>query len=490
MSRRLIGVFAVRVEPPVSATPLRPSRLLCWLSVVSDASAELRPESRTQSGLPPHDVGAEEAIVAALLLDGGVLDELRLLVRPEDFFREQNAWCYEAALAIAKRGDAITIPTLAHELDRADRLDAAGGEPFLADLTARHFTAIGVEAHAKIVARDAVYRRMIDAAGKIAQAAYRGGPEMDEVTADAMRTLEAASEHSSGSGVIDMVTALDRMHAGENAHAVSTGYPSLDAILGGLRMGQLTIVGARTDHGKTGLVSGMALRQATAGVPLLYVPLEDSRDEVLAKMADAVTGRSVDYAEKVGWGSQSMEQWSQNLDDLFMLPIFWPDDGKTPRGIDELQSRIAIAHRKHKVQVVYIDHIDALPVTRHRGGQGDASAMADTMRGLKALALRLDVHIVIASQVNREADKHGGVPFMWELKESGSKEQQVQNVLMLDLSPNVFQGRQELDVFVAKVKGFPRGRRVVHKEHPALYLEVTSGAVRDQQWSGYGLTAD
>ena len=43
----------------------------------------------------------------------------------------------------------------------------------------------GVEAHARIVARDALYRRLIQAAGQIAALAYEGGP-------DASRVLSAA----------------------------------------------------------------------------------------------------------------------------------------------------------------------------------------------------------------------------------------------------------------------------------------------------------
>ena len=60
--------------------------------------------------------------------------------------------------ALAERGESITLPTVAHELDRASRLDAAGGESYLAEIAGKYFTAIGVEAHARIIARDALYR--------------------------------------------------------------------------------------------------------------------------------------------------------------------------------------------------------------------------------------------------------------------------------------------------------------------------------------------
>ena len=171
-------------------------------ALVTGRPAQLRPDSSPPAGgLPPHDVAAEEAVIAALLLDATEsYPRVLPLLQPRDFFREQNGWCYDACLALADRGEAITIPTLAHELERAGRLDAMGGEPYLAELVGRHFSAVGVEAHARIVARDALYRRLIQAAGQIAQTAYEGGPDAGRVISAAealllgIRSTEAAGE--------------------------------------------------------------------------------------------------------------------------------------------------------------------------------------------------------------------------------------------------------------------------------------------------------
>ena len=123
--------------------------------MVSSRPAQLRPDTRPPAGgLPPHDIAAEEAVIAALLLDEEAYPRVVAILRPEDFFREQNQWCYEACVALADRGETITHPTVSHELERAGRLDAAGGEPYLFEITGKHFTAEGVEAHARIVARD------------------------------------------------------------------------------------------------------------------------------------------------------------------------------------------------------------------------------------------------------------------------------------------------------------------------------------------------
>src|SRR6266545_3964987 len=62
-------------------------------------------------------------------------------------------------------------------LDRLPPHDIAAEESVVAALP----TVVGVEYYAQIVARDATYRRLISAAGQIAQYAYEGGPDLDAV---------------------------------------------------------------------------------------------------------------------------------------------------------------------------------------------------------------------------------------------------------------------------------------------------------------------
>src|SRR5690606_13796256 len=79
---------------------------------------------------------------------------------------------------VAERCEEITIPSVAHELGRTGRLDDAGGEPYLVEITGKWYTAIGVETYARIVANMAAHRRMITLAGQLAEAAYNGS-ELD-----------------------------------------------------------------------------------------------------------------------------------------------------------------------------------------------------------------------------------------------------------------------------------------------------------------------
>ena len=75
--------------------------------VTTGRPAPLRPDARPAAGLPPHDVSAEEAVIAALLLDEDAFPRVLPILQPVDFFREQHGWCYEACLALSDRGEAV-----------------------------------------------------------------------------------------------------------------------------------------------------------------------------------------------------------------------------------------------------------------------------------------------------------------------------------------------------------------------------------------------
>lgn len=157
--------------------------------VIDGRPASLTRRVTRNDGLPPHDIAAEEAVIAALLLDDDALWEVDTILRPEDFSHEQNRWAYEACLSLAGLGEPILITTLCHELDRRGLLDAAGGEAYYADILGKFFTAVGVSAHARIVARDAFYRRFIQFAGSLAQMAYEGGNDPQQLVDYARQSL-------------------------------------------------------------------------------------------------------------------------------------------------------------------------------------------------------------------------------------------------------------------------------------------------------------
>ncbi len=131
--------------------------------------------------LPPHNIEAEEAVLGSLLLLGvGSPDDYTLIRRvlsylmPSDFFREKNAWIYQAMLDVIKSGSKIDKIIVAHRLNQQGNLDAIGGPAYFYHLDGAVATSYHIEYYANIVRDCANRRRQITEAGRMAAQAYNG----------------------------------------------------------------------------------------------------------------------------------------------------------------------------------------------------------------------------------------------------------------------------------------------------------------------------
>ena len=75
--------------------------------------------------------------------DYAIVSELSKIVSPSDFYREQNAWIYDACLKAWKAGDPTTVPCIARYMLIEGTLDPAGAEPYLVEITTRFTIDIG-----------------------------------------------------------------------------------------------------------------------------------------------------------------------------------------------------------------------------------------------------------------------------------------------------------------------------------------------------------
>src|SRR3989304_948583 len=191
--------------------------------------------------LPPHDIEAEEAVIASLLVDPEAIYKVAPKLKAEDFFREKNGWAYEACRALWDRNESINQITVAHELARRGQLEEVGGAAYLSRLVTDLPTSVGVEHYAGIVQRDSTYRKLITAAGQMAQMAYQGGPEVGDVLARAEPLVAAVRQ---GETLRDFVhirellvgylesAGLATGGVAAETNAITTGFMDLDTLLG------------------------------------------------------------------------------------------------------------------------------------------------------------------------------------------------------------------------------------------------------------------
>ena len=388
--------------------------------------------------LPPHDIEAEEAVIASLLVDPDAIYKVAPKLKSEDFFREKNAWVYEACRALWDRNESLNQITVAHELSRAGRLENVGGAAYLSRLIADLPTSVGVEHYAGIVQRDASYRRLITVAGQIAGLAYQGGPDVGDVLAKA-ETLVAAVRQ--GETVRDFVHIrellqgyLDASETGAAAtaaqtRAITTGFMDLDTLLGGLKRGDLVIVAARPSLGKTSLVLNFARnaamrQQATVG----FFSLEMAAEQLVQRLLAMESG--VD-STRLAFGQHSdrdERRVSQALGSLSDLSIFFDDSAMLT--VAEMRAKARRLSLERGLDLIVVDFLQLM----HGGVRSEnrVQEVSHISRSLKQLARDLDIPVIACSQLSRAAETRAhSKPQLSDLRESGSIEQDADVVMFI-----------------------------------------------------------
>ncbi len=232
----------------------------------------------------------------------------------------------------------------------------------------------------------------------------------------------------------DTLAEIDRDRSGDAPVGVATGFNDIDALITAMMPGDLTLLGARPGMGKTAFAGNVAENAARRGEAVYFASLE-MRDRQLARRH---MGNAANIATHQLTGRRARDLTQNDMDRLRRvaregdsLP-FWIDDrpGLTVAAISARAGRI---QRKAGLRLIVIDYLQLVRASaeaRYRGSRNDE--VGDISGGLKNLAKRLDVPVLALSQLSRRVEERTDKrPMLYDLRDSGSLEQDADNVLFL-----------------------------------------------------------
>ena len=326
--------------------------------------------------LLPHNTEAEEALIGSLLINGECIARIAPVLRPGDFYRERNQLCYDAAMALSNRNQAIDQTTLAGELARTEKLDLVGGMAYLSHLVSITPTSVHAEDYADIVSRTATMRKLISAGSKIAELGYSDTDDLDttlrqaEDALHAVRNTTQQRDFQSFREIFDRYlqeqqSYVDDLLTGMNAPVMS-GFADLDEVLGGFQRTDLVILAARPSVGKSTLALNMAMANAKAGQTCAIFSLEMTADQLAIRALAGETGID-SHRIRLGLYTQSQEQLIINaIGELSELPIYIDD---TPyQGMVEIRGKARRLDLDRGVDLIMVDYLQ-LVQGQHRGAR-------------------------------------------------------------------------------------------------------------------------
>ncbi|MDZ7727723.1 MAG: replicative DNA helicase [Dehalococcoidia bacterium] len=389
--------------------------------------------------LPPHDIEAEDAVVAALLVDPEAVFHVAPLLSPADFFREKNGWVYDACLELWNRDEAINQITVAHELARRDRLEDVGGQTYLSDLIRHLPTSVGVEFYARIVRRDSTYRGLINAATGIMQMAYEAPADLEQVlgrSEDLIQRLRSGENFREFVHISQVLQSFLEQDADEEERraldAIMSGYSDLDVLLGGFKRSDLVIIGARPSVGKSSFALGIARNAAlNQSANVAFFSLEMSAEQLAVRLLSSESG--VDSTRlRLGQQTELEERRIIRATGELSEANIWFDDSPTLT-VAELRAKARRLAGERGLDLIVVDYLQLMQGEGGNSGRENrVHEISFISRTLKNIARELDIPIIALAQLSRQVEhRQPPRPQLSDLRDSGSIEQDADIVMFL-----------------------------------------------------------
>jgi replicative DNA helicase len=399
---------------------------------------------------PPYAAEAEQAVLAAMLLDADAIMRAAEYVDDTMFYREGHRRIFRAMIALTERGDVIDPLTLADELARRGELEASGGRDYIGWLMDAVPTAANVEYHAKIIREKATLRRLIEISTGIVTEAFEAQTTASQLLDEAESKIFQISQSQGGKGFTRIKEllwpAMERIEALQRGGQAITGVPSgfldLDEMTSGFQPADLVIVAARPSMGKTAFVLSIAQNAAiTHNVPVAFFSLEMSKESLVQRMLTSEARIDAQDLRRARLRDDDFPRLARAAGILSSAPVYIDDQpGIT---LLEMRSKARRLKAESGVGMVIVDYLQLI--------QGPANSenrqqeISQISRGLKALAKELSVPVLALSQLSRAPEQRAGDqkrPQMSDLRESGAIEQDA-DLIMAIYRPEVYAEKEE-----------------------------------------------
>lgn len=351
---------------------------------MSDQPGRSNDEDRNRSArIPPHNIDAEEAALGAALMNADAAQTLVERLSSAEFYKPAHRFLFAAIESVHADGVAVDAVTVSDRLRSTGTLDDAGGMQAIAELI-RAVPAISSAGHyAKIVRDTATLRRMIYAAGDLAEAAYNETDPIDALTRaqDTLGRLAIDDEDGSTIDVADIAALLET-----DLEAESGTYFTRSDGVSLIYAGKTHVFQAEPTSGKSWLALEIVREVLELGGSAIYLDFEDTPTGILRRLrnlgapADAMRER-LRYARPVGkHGPAEARQLQRLLDDVNpdVVVIDGVGESLSRNGLSEDSNPDVIQWydllprpiAETGAAVVMIDHVAKDPEQRGRWARG------------------------------------------------------------------------------------------------------------------------
>ncbi|AUS95075.1 replicative DNA helicase [Clostridium thermosuccinogenes] len=387
--------------------------------------------------IPPQSIEAEQSVLGSMLLNRETIPIVTEIIKPEDFYREDNKEIYEAILDLFDRGEPIDLITVSEQLKLRGTMDGIGGLEYLTYLANSVPTTANARHYAQIVEEKSILRNLIKASSEIVNMGYEASEEVNYVLDKAEKSIFDILQKRNLKGftpikevLVETFNKLEELYNNKgHVTGIPTGFSDLDFKTSGLHNSDLILIAARPAMGKTAFALNIAQHAAVhEKVPVAIFSLEMSKEQLVNRM---LCCEAMVDSQKMRTGKLEDDDWqkvAKALGPLSEAPIYIDD---TPGvSVMELRAKCRRLKLEKGLGLVVIDYLQLMQ------GRGKSDSrqqeISEISRSLKILAKEINVPVITLSQLSRAPEaRTDHRPMLSDLRESGAIEQDADIVMFL-----------------------------------------------------------
>ena len=394
-------------------------------------------ENEVVNKVQPNDTLAEQAVLGSMLVSKDAVQTAVEVLKPEDFYREDNKEIYAAMQDIYSIGKEIDMITVSEQLRLRGTLERVGGTQNLATLIDNVPTTSNIENYVKIVEEKSTLRNLIKVANDIIKTGYSQTEELDAIIEQSEKGIFDLVQNRNSKGyssmkeiLVDAFDSIEKMYQNKDKlSGIESGFIDLDEKISGLNKSDLIIVAARPAMGKSAFVLNIASYVAMHDkVPVMIFNLEMSKEQLVKRM---LSSESEIDSMKLNNADLESEDWlklgeaSGRLSDV---PIYIEDTSSLSSS--EIRAKCRKAKLEKGIGLIIIDYLQLMESRSNVSSR--QQEISEISRSLKIMAKELDVPVIALSQLSRATESRADHrPMLSDLRESGSIEQDADIVLFL-----------------------------------------------------------
>ena len=424
--------------------------------------------------LPPQDIGAEKAVLGAMILDNEAIPKRKAEgLNSEDYYSPKHQCLDKAILDLFNKNEPVDIVTLADYLRKNGDLDTIGGVAYLSTLADSVPTSANIRYHARIVKEKAALRSVLTLARDI-QECVSEGFSLDEILSGIRDSTKNICSGRGGDIVSMSDVAKDTLAFVEQRYAtkdaisgIRTGFEDVDRLTDGWQRGDMIVVAGRPGGCKSALALTIA---QNASCSCGFVSLEMTPQQLGLRTMASKSGVPIMRLRK---GLLDKNHWPALIKatgTMVELPIHF---SFSTRDLVQLEQVITQMVERQGIELLIVDYLqrvqNASAKTRER-------EVAEVSSLLKTMALTHNIAVLALCQLNRAIEnRNDKTPTLSDLRDSGQIEADADVIIFLHRDdPQARSG--PVDLIFAKGRNIGLGKVTLHWDGDKMTFHDNKGA--------------